>query len=224
LASTSSRSAFRYAPELVLAVINFTLALRFFHFISAFAINIFFDDQWDYLTPFFRGSPTIAELFFWQPGPHREGVGLVADKFLYAWTNWSVRAETWMIGGCIRVCLGLPSTAQSSRYATLLIPAFLAMYFSLLSLRPGASRNLAPACLAAALIPGSLRLPWNFRSIAFVDAKRSWASCYVRTGSIAQCDEEIRFSIYPHPASTGLQPELDYLKQHRLNLFADPPK
>jgi hypothetical protein len=139
LASTSSRSAFRYAPELVLAVINFTLALRFFHFISAFAINIFFDDQWDYLTPFFRGSPTIAELFFWQHGPHREGVGLVADKFLYAWTNWSVRAETWMIGGCIRVCLGLPSTAQSSRYATLLIPAFLAMYFSLLSLRPGAS-------------------------------------------------------------------------------------
>jgi len=48
-----------------------------------YSINVFFYDQWSYLTPFFRHQPSLAELFFWQHGEHYEGVGLIADKFLY---------------------------------------------------------------------------------------------------------------------------------------------
>jgi hypothetical protein len=431
----------------VLICVIFALGQRFFQFISTYSVNVFFDDQWDFLSLFFRGSPTLAQLFFLQHGPHREGVGLIADKFLYSWTRWSVRAETWMIGSCIfaamlvavlvkrklfgrlsytdsaiplifltlvqhdtlivtpnpaysgfpllfillyclaltqdkylvryglvllinfpliytglgvfmgpvtigvfavelywsarrmssvplaapvgalvlagasfgsffihytfvpavdcfefphrdlmsypwfmalmssaflglrvpvwlataagsvilfcgaaacaaqvrrlaggvppgdalvsavligysllyaastavgRVCLGLPETAQSSRYATLLIPAFLGLYYYLLSLSSGTLRRAALALFVMAVIPGCLRVPWYFH--LFVDQKRAWAACYVQTESIASCDQATHFRIHPDPQRAGLQEKLDYLKQRRLNLFADAAK
>lgn len=49
----------------------------------------------------FGHDPPIAELFLWQHGPHREGLGLIADKFLFPLTRWNVRYESFLIGGCI---------------------------------------------------------------------------------------------------------------------------
>ena len=92
-------------PLLVIAVVAAALGIRFFRFISQYSVNVLFYDQWDFFGSFFRGKPTFAELFFWQHGPHREGVGLVADWFLYPATHWNVRAESFLIGACIFIAM-----------------------------------------------------------------------------------------------------------------------
>jgi hypothetical protein len=121
-----------------------------------------------------------------------------------------------------RQCLG-PGQAFSSRYSTLLIPAFLGIYFFLLSKSWFGIRNLVLALWVLLLLPSSLVIPvaeinWYF------DGKSQWADCYIRTGNIRFCDERTHFVIYPSSAAaaTHLQEKLDYLKQNHLNLFADP--
>ena len=86
---------------LAIAVTIAALGTRFFLVIWKYSVNVFFYDQWEYLTPFFRHQPGIAELFFWQHGPHREGIGLLADKFLYPLTHWNARVDSFLIGGVI---------------------------------------------------------------------------------------------------------------------------
>jgi hypothetical protein len=90
-----------FPPSIIVAAVAVVLGARFFLFIGHYSVNVFYLDQWGFLDPFFHGSPGIRELFFEQWGPHREGIGLIADKFLYPLTRWSVPAESFMIGGCI---------------------------------------------------------------------------------------------------------------------------
>jgi hypothetical protein len=447
-------------PAIFVGTIALLLTIRFLFIISRYSVNVLFGDQWDFLSSFFDHDPTIAELFFWQHGPHREGIGLIADKFLYPLTAWNVRAECFLIGGCIiaamllalllkrrlfgqlqysdaiipmifltlaqyetvlitpnpaysgfpllllmlyllallqnngvvryglvlivnflliytgfgvfmgvitiglfalacyrslrgiaalplivpaaglliacvslasffhryrfepavdcfvfpyhplvdypwfvalmfstfaglrspivvvtilgtillgvavyifgvelrrsaradspgrpsaehvpnttrathlthvtiailvgysllyaantsvgRVCLGLPAPAQSSRYMTLLIPAFLAMYFYLLALPSKKLRDALVIALAMVLIPGQVHL--SARATLFADGKRAWANCYKRTEDIAACDAARKFKIYPDPERTRLKQKLDYLQKNKLNLFAE---
>jgi hypothetical protein len=93
--------ALRPLPRLAVTAAAVIFGLRFFSLIWNYSVNVLFWDQWDLLGPFFHHSPGFRELFFEQWGPHREGLGLIADKFLYPLTNWDVRAESLMIGGCI---------------------------------------------------------------------------------------------------------------------------
>ncbi len=442
------RRAVRTVPPAVfVAAVALLLTLRFLGVIARDAVNVLFGDQWDFLSAFFDHDLTIAELFFWQHGPHREGVGLIADKFLYSLTAWNARSECFMIGACIvaamllalllkrrlfgrleysdaiipilfltlaqyetvvitpnpaysgfpllllmlyllallqkndlvryglvlivnflliytgfgvfmgpvtiglfavacgwswrgtaavplkvavaglliacfslasfffhykfepavdcfvfpyhplahypwfvtlmfstfagvrspilfvsilgaillcsaififgvelwratrapgrwhvthittsillgysllfaantaigRVCLGLPAPAQSSRYATLLIPAFLAIYFYLLTVQSKKLRGVALILFVVVLIPGHVRLAP--RATRFAEGKRAWAACYKRTEDIGACDSATAFKIYPFPERTRLKQKLDYLKENKLNLFAEP--
>jgi hypothetical protein len=436
-----------HGPLTAVTITGLILSIRFFIFISHYSVNLLYWDQWDFLNMFFDRDPGIRELFLLQHGPPREGLGLIADKFLYPLTSWNVRAESFMIGGCVflamllallikkrvfhvfaysdvvipvmfltlaqsetligtpnpaysafplllmmlyclallarsyswkygillslnflliytgfgifiglvtvglftlycywswskvistplaasltglaiagmslgsfffrytfqpavdcfefpyhdllqypwfialmfstfggmnspfllvtflgavillfitfvlvtemrifrsssvafnpvhlvitvlltysllfsantavgRVCLGLPS-AHASRYTTLLIPAFLAMYFFLLTLRSQPLRQSLAVVLLLILIPGHLYV--SIRAHGFADGKRAWAQCYRRTEDIAYCDSLTNFPVYPDAQRTRLKEKLDYLKQHRLNLFAGPP-
>jgi hypothetical protein len=119
-----------------------------------------------------------------------------------------------------RLCLGLP-VAFSSRYVTLLIPAFLAIYFYLLSREWHGKRNLVLTLWILLLIPAAVRKPW-LHIRWYSDGKRDWANCYVRTGNIHYCDQSGNFWVHPYPEQIGLQEKLDYLKQHQLNLFYQP--
>jgi hypothetical protein len=425
-----------FPPSLVVAAVTAVLGLRFFLFIRHYSVNVLFLDQWGFLTPFFHGSPGIRELFFEQWGPHREGVGLIADKLLYPVTRWSVPAESYMIGACIfaamllalllkrkllgpllysdavipmvflslmqyetlvvtpnpayggfpllmimlyclallqrrtllryglvlflnfllvytgfgvfmgavtvgvfalecyrvlrrmapgpimlplaglliaglslgsffihytfwpavncfaitphyvslypdfmarmfshfttrgrvgtvlfpgmliilaieilrlirrdeaseraligavllsyamlfslntaigRVCLGVDA-AYAPRYMTLMIPSFLAAYFYLVSRRWRGKRWLVLSLFALLLLPETLRMGQGANRIA--EGKRRWAACYVRTENIGYCDRAANFKIYPNPSQVKLKQKLDYLKQHRLNLFS----
>jgi len=91
----------RLLPVLTVITAVVALGIRFFTFISDYAVNVLFYDQWDFLSLFFKGNPGLGQLFLYQHGPHREGLGLIVDRFLYPATHWNTRAESFFIGGCV---------------------------------------------------------------------------------------------------------------------------
>lgn len=436
----------RTGPVLAISAVTASLGARFFLVIWKYSINVFFYDQWEYLTPFFRHQPSLAELFFLQHGPHREGIGLFSDKFLFPLSHWDARVDSFIIGGTIfaamllalwlkcrlygalsysdlaipvmflslaqyemlvgasnpaytlplpmmmlyclallarnrllrysfvlalnflliytdlglfmgavtvgvfllecywsrrhmtsvpfsqaltglfvaavslasffvhftfapdvdcfeiphrhllqyakftalmfaqsvvprplhvsagttvlgaaillavmailgwhllhlvknppcdahlvgavllsycllfsastsigRLCLGLQA-AFGSRYVTLLIPAFLGIYFYLLSQQWHGKRKLVLTLWVLLLLPAAVRKPWEDIRW-YSNGKRDWANCYVHTENIHYCDQSANFRVHLHPEQIGLQQKLDYLKQHRLNLFYEP--
>ncbi|MGA7907444.1 MAG: hypothetical protein WCA16_08580 [Candidatus Sulfotelmatobacter sp.] len=436
-------------PVLVVVGVIGVLGARFLGVIRKYSVNLLYLDQWGYLTPFFRHQPSIAELFFRQHGPHREGIGLIADKFLYPLTHWNSRVDSFLIGASIfaamllalllkcklygalsssdvaipviflslaqyetlvsvpnpahsafpllllmlyclallghnwmlryacvlvlnylliytgfglfmglvtvglfllecfwcwrhmtsvplppalaglsvaavsfasffvhytfnpaadcfeiphrhllqyprfmalmfsgfvvprplsvslrmtvlgasillvavsvfclhlvqllkhphsethligavllgfcllfatntavgRLCQGLDK-AYRSRYCTLLIPGFLAIYFYLLSKSWHGKRSLVLAVWVLLLLPAALRKP-RIELEWLSSRELAWAACYVRTESISYCNQSADLVLNPYPERVGLQQKLDYLKQHRLNLFYKPAK
>jgi hypothetical protein len=116
-----------------------------------------------------------------------------------------------------RICAGLDSS-QSSRYMTLLIPAFLGLYLHLLTLRSTPVRY-AMLVLCAALLLAPL-LDSNDAKVmrGFTIGKQRWQACYLKTENIERCDRVARLQIYLAPPE--LRERLAYLKEHHLNLFA----
>jgi hypothetical protein len=430
-------------PLLAITAVVVALGYKFFRFIYDYAVNIFYWDQWDFLTPFFQGRTALTSLFLAQHGPPRLGLGLISLKLLYPATHWSTRAESFLIGGCIfaamllalllkrrlfgafsysdvaipllfltlmqyetfigpsnpaysavpllfillyclaflltnrllryglvlllnllliytgfglfigavtigvfglecywnlrragraplaqsigglliacgslasffvhyrfapavecfefpyhnlmaypwflavlfsaflgprqpvflvtaigtvvllaaavalviqfyrllrsehdraslagfvllsysllfsintaigRVCLGLPDAAQSPRYSTLLIPAYLGIYFCLLSIARSQIRNIALALFLILIIPGGVVIP-NYAGHKLADGKRAWATCFLRAHDVAYCDQTTGFPLYPSPERTGLRRKLEFLEERRLSFF-----
>jgi hypothetical protein len=91
----------RVLPELTVIAVAVILGIRLFTFISDYSVNVLFQDQWDFLTPLFDGNACLARLFLFQHGPHREGLGLIADSVLFPLTDWNSRAESFLAGSCV---------------------------------------------------------------------------------------------------------------------------
>ncbi len=92
---------------LALLLATGVLAYRTFEVIRLYSVNILFFDQWDFLGPLFSGETSLASLFLYQHGPHREGLGLVADRAIYPLTRWNARAESFLIGACVFAAMAL---------------------------------------------------------------------------------------------------------------------
>jgi len=90
-----------YLPVLTVMMVAAGAGIQFFGFISDYAVNVLFYDQWDVLDPLFQGKTGLGYLFFYQHGMDRQGLGLIADSILYPLTNWNARAEAFLVGGCI---------------------------------------------------------------------------------------------------------------------------
>ena len=80
----------------LIGTISLILAIRMFNFISKFAVNIFYSDQWDFYTPFF-GDYNIWQVFTWQHGPHRQGIGLLITGIIASLTGWDSRYDSYAI-------------------------------------------------------------------------------------------------------------------------------
>jgi hypothetical protein len=118
-----------------------------------------------------------------------------------------------------RVCTGLPR-AQVSRYVTLLIPAFLALYFHLITIK---TTRLSMLILTTYIVMASIgSLPLGVvegLASQVHDSKANWKSCYLQTYDTNICDQMTSFKIYP--AGELLADRMEYLKENHLNLFAD---
>ncbi len=80
----------------------FFVLIRWFSLINEYSINILFWDQWDFLEALFTDKG-LWELFSWQHGPHRQGVGFFLTKIVADFSGWNTRVESFMIGAV--VCL-----------------------------------------------------------------------------------------------------------------------
>src|ERR1700730_11961289 len=111
----------RTGPVLAIAAVIAALGSRFFLIIWKYSINVFFYDQWEYMTPFFGHRPGITELFFLEPagGPIREGLGLIPDRFLYPLTHWNVRIDSFIVGGSIFAAMLLALLLKRKLYGAL---------------------------------------------------------------------------------------------------------
>lgn len=93
-----------FSVLLFLAVVSGLLIVRLFDFISRYAVNILYSDQWYFYTPFFHDH-NLWQVFSWQHGPHRQGIGLVVTEFIAGLTHWNSRADAFAVGGLM--CLAL---------------------------------------------------------------------------------------------------------------------
>ena len=92
----------------LLLTVGFLLTLRLFMLVDKYAVNILFWDQWDFYNAFFQNR-SLWEVFSWQHGPHRQGVGFVFTKFLAELSGWNSRTEAFAITGiiCLSTILAL---------------------------------------------------------------------------------------------------------------------
>lgn len=79
---------------LVVVAVFLVCLVRLVGFVQDNAVDVLFDDQWDYLSPLFdQQGPAAA--FFYQHGPPRMGLGNLVDWYLYSASMWDVRMEAW---------------------------------------------------------------------------------------------------------------------------------
>ena len=80
----------------MIGLVTLLASSRLFVFINHYAVNLLFWDQWDYYRPIFRSS-SLWELFSWQHGPHRQGVGELIT-YVLAWSSsWNTRLDAFAI-------------------------------------------------------------------------------------------------------------------------------
>ena len=119
-----------------------------------------------------------------------------------------------------RVCTGLYASG-SSRYMTLVVPLFAALFlhFSFSGARIGKAAAAFIACLA---IGGYMPVSLSGRaSLAeLVKSQREWRDCYLQTENVRECHERLPGFLHPDPEGAGLHDKLQFLKERRLNLYA----
>jgi hypothetical protein len=91
----------RLGPLAFVLGTSFLLGGRLFQFISDYSVNVLFWDDWDFRRLFFLRDPGFKELFFLEHPPHREGLGLILDKFILPLTAWNTRSDSFLMGACI---------------------------------------------------------------------------------------------------------------------------
>jgi len=90
-----------------IATALFTAALfRWWYYVDAYSVNLLVWDQWDLYDAFFEPHGWL-ELFRWQHGPHRQGIGFFLTELVANLSGWNTRAESFVIGGV--VCLAMVS-------------------------------------------------------------------------------------------------------------------
>lgn len=90
----------KYAALLLVFVV---LGGRFLGLISDYSVNIFFSDQWDFNDATLFQHHSLWQMFTWQHGPHRQGVGALLEWLTEPLFRWNSRTESFLVGGIIAV-------------------------------------------------------------------------------------------------------------------------
>jgi hypothetical protein len=121
-----------------------------------------------------------------------------------------------------RICAGV-CMADGGRYQPLIIPAWLALIFSVNFLpRLFWQRATFSALLIGLFILPESRLKHYREELdAGTKAKIQWRDCYFANENADLCDETTNFSIYFPNKSKSVQDRIDFLKERKLNLFIE---
>ena len=87
--------------SLLVAVAFIFYAARLFRLISRYAVNIFFSDQWEFNDATLFQKHSLWQIFDWQHGPHRQGLGALFEKLVDPIFGWNSRIESFIVWGVI---------------------------------------------------------------------------------------------------------------------------
>ncbi|MGR0482251.1 MAG: hypothetical protein ACTFAL_12835 [Candidatus Electronema sp. V4] len=173
------------------AVFTVFLVLRWFFLIDKYSVNLLFWDQWDFMGGLFEKKGPW-ELFSWQHGPHRQGVGFFLTKLTADLSGWNTRTECFMIGTVI--CLAaLTALALKWRLAgnitafDLAIPLLYLspLQFELFANTPNVSHGAMPLLLITLFC-----LCWTIKNITlryFLCAAINFMTIYTGFGVFIGC-------------------------------------
>jgi hypothetical protein len=113
-----------------------------------------------------------------------------------------------------------PIAPLAPRYASLLIPAGLAIFLQLSALRVRPHVGWLALAYTVLLIPGTAvqRADEIYGIHWYAEGRSAWKAAYLSTHDQAQADAIAHFPVYPGPVTE----RLDYLETRRLNLFLPP--
>ena len=110
--------------------------------------------------------------------------------------------------------------AKASRYAIYITPAFIGLYFYMCKLEFG-SYFWRLIFFVACLYP-TFNMSENLRKMEVIKtSKMRWVKAYKQTENIKEANKISKFMIHPKPRKVALKKRLEYLKEHRLNLYKD---
>ena len=90
-----------HLPHILVVFVYTAFAARLFFIISRYAVNVFYWDQWDFNNATLFEQHTLWEIFRWQHGPDRQGLGGVLEKLFEPLIHWNTRYESFGIGAII---------------------------------------------------------------------------------------------------------------------------
>jgi hypothetical protein len=99
--SALQRGLTAHGPSLIVWITFLLYATRMFRLILRYAVNIFFADQWEFNDATLFQKHTIWQMFTWQLGPHRQGLGALFAKLVEPLFRWNSRTESFIVEGVI---------------------------------------------------------------------------------------------------------------------------
>lgn len=100
-------SAERYFPHFLVAAVYVLAGARLFLLISRSSVNILASDQWSFDDATLFQQHSLWEMFRWQHGPHRQGLGALFQKLIDSLLHWDSHYEALAIGAIVLVAAGL---------------------------------------------------------------------------------------------------------------------
>lgn len=119
---------------------------------------------------------------------------------------------------CTDVCM-----ADGGRYQPLLVPAWLAFIYSI-NLLPKESVKISLFSLlviACFILPESRLKIYSEKLRGVSQLKINWRDCYLQKENAEMCDRETDFKIFLPVESKFAQERIDFLKERKLNFFAE---
>jgi len=108
-----------YLPHFLVAGVYLILGAQLFRLISRNAVNILFWDQWEIDEATLFQHHSIWEMFRWQHGPHRQGLGALLQKLIEPWIHWNSHYEAFGIGAIIVIGAVLALLLKVRLYGTI---------------------------------------------------------------------------------------------------------
>ena len=90
-----------YGPSLVVTAAFLLFAAQMFQLISDYAVNIFFSDQWEFNDATLFQKHSLWQMFSWQHGPHRQGLGALFARLVDPPFHWNSRIESFFVGAVV---------------------------------------------------------------------------------------------------------------------------
>jgi hypothetical protein len=97
-----SRYALRYRVGVIIGASFFIiLAARLLRLTYRYSVNIFFWDQWEFNNATLFQKHSAWQMFRWQHGPHRLGLGPLLSKMIEPYFHWNSRVESFVACGVV---------------------------------------------------------------------------------------------------------------------------